>query len=615
MLIYNKSYTIREKRSEPCLFETHSIDMKTNESPMNGTNSTGNTLNPNTPGSQPQMPCGSSLLHNTRGCKELSSSPNDISQSTIRAHKCVLSTQSVYFKTMLATTNFIESNKKNVYDIIGGNFETLLQVIDYFYTGTINIDMDNVGYLLFYSDFLGVDSLKEYCVNFLTCNINLEEVVFIASLVYRYNLLTIVQDIDDFISNMMPQFLEECDLSKAPLDFIRHILDSKELNYVEEYVLFDMVKKWLAHDDARLVHIGLLRYVNTSYLPKDVCDFNSDLINSFIKETSAPNKSGEDYRDVLLIKSHCKHRTDKAELLLYSFAKDSWGTLELPENFDAYLLNGFDDFVCNNNVLYILVTEHVISVGHVTNAPEVKNFLVYDLISGSWKKISLSFLRGKCRLTSEGESIFCIDQCGAVILYNIVTCDWLEVTSSQLYYPHQTMYILPFVVNNNVYILRCHVCNGQDITSQYFTLYSINISTGVHVILTHDCESGELGIGEGDILHGYSFKPEGIIFTDTRGQDRTFFSFSSKLWTPLNRLAATSDDVFLAYKWVRDVYAYTKWRQRSYYLVKHVDNNEDTILVMYDNSQQRLKRVQQPEVNLSAVMAIFTLPGSSSIEI
>ena len=548
MLIYNKSYTIREKRSEPCLFETHSIDLKTNESPMNITNSTDNSLNPNTPVSQPQMPCGSSLLRNTRGCKELSSSPNDISQSTIRAHKCVLSTQSVYFKTMLATTNFIESKKKNVYDIIGGNFETLLQVIDYFYTGTINIDMDNVGYLLFYSDFLGVDSLKEYCVNFLTCNINLEEVVFIASLVYRYNLLTIVQDIDDFISNMMPQFLEECDLSKAPLDFIRHILDSKELNYVEEYVLFDMVKKWLAHDDARLVHIGLLRYINTSYLPKDVCDFNSDLINSFIKETSAPNKSGEDYRDVLLIKSHCKYRTDKAELLLYSFAKDSWGTLELPENFDAYLLNGFDDFVCNNNVLYILVTEHVIFVGHVTNAPEVKNFLVYDLISGSWKKISLSFLRGKCRLTSEGESIFCIDQCGAVILYNIVTCDWLEVTSSQLYYPHQTMYILPFVVNNNLYILRCHVCNGQDITSQYFTLYSINISTGVHVILTHDCESGELGIGEGDILHGYSFKPEGIIFTDTRGQDRTFFSFSNKLWTPLNRLAATSDDVFSAYK-------------------------------------------------------------------
>ena len=539
----------------------------------------------------------------------------DISWPTIRAHKCVLSAQSTYFKTMFATTHFTQSKKRDVYDIIEGSFECMSQVIDYFYTGTINIDMDNVGYLLFYSDFLGVDSLKEYCVNFLTCNINLEDVVFIASLVYRYNLLTIVKDIDDFISNMMPQFLEECDLSEAPLEFIEHIFDLKKLNYVEEYVLFDMVKKWLAHDDARLVHIGLLRYINTSYLPKDVCDFNSDLINSFFKEEFATNKSCKDYRDVLLIKSQCKHRADKAELLLYSFAKDSWGTLELPENFDAYQLNDFDDFVCNNNVLYILVTEHVISVGHVTNAPEVKNFLMYDLALGSWKKMALSFLRGKCRLTSEGKSVFCIDQCGAIIVYNIVTCDWSEVTSSQLYVPHQTIYILTFIENGQLYILRCHVCNGQDITSQYFTLYSINISTGVHVILTHDCESGELGIGEGDILHGYSFKPEGIIFTDTRGQDRTFFSFSSKLWTPLNRLAATSDDVFSAYKWVRDVYAYTKWRQRSYYLVKHVDNNEDTILVMYDNSQQRLKRVQQPEVNLSAVMAIFTLPGSSSIEI
>ena len=86
-------------------------------------------------------------------------------ERTLRAHRAVLASFSPYFEALLGD-NWKEGNKEEI-EILGFDEGAVSDLIEFAYTGKINIDKDNALTLLEAANYLGIESVKESCGNFL----------------------------------------------------------------------------------------------------------------------------------------------------------------------------------------------------------------------------------------------------------------------------------------------------------------------------------------------------------------------------------------------------------------------------------------------------------------
>ncbi|XP_015768345.1 PREDICTED: kelch-like protein 21 [Acropora digitifera] len=79
-------------------------------------------------------------------------------ERTLRAHRAVLASFSPYFEALLGD-NWKEGNKEEI-EIPGLDEGAVSDLIEFAYTGKINIDKDNVLTLLEAADYLGIEFVK-----------------------------------------------------------------------------------------------------------------------------------------------------------------------------------------------------------------------------------------------------------------------------------------------------------------------------------------------------------------------------------------------------------------------------------------------------------------------
>ena len=86
-------------------------------------------------------------------------------ERTVRAHRAVLASFSPYFEALLGV-NWEEGSKDEI-EILGLDENAVSDLIEFAYSGNINITKDNVQTLLEAANYLGVDFVKKSCGNFL----------------------------------------------------------------------------------------------------------------------------------------------------------------------------------------------------------------------------------------------------------------------------------------------------------------------------------------------------------------------------------------------------------------------------------------------------------------
>ena len=84
---------------------------------------------------------------------------------TIRAHRAVLASFSSYFEALLGV-NWKEGNEDEI-EILGLDETAVSVLIEFAYSGTIDINKDNVKSLLEVADYLEVESVKKSCADLL----------------------------------------------------------------------------------------------------------------------------------------------------------------------------------------------------------------------------------------------------------------------------------------------------------------------------------------------------------------------------------------------------------------------------------------------------------------
>ncbi|ELT99275.1 hypothetical protein CAPTEDRAFT_160730 [Capitella teleta] len=168
-------------------------------------------------------------------------------QSTINCHKLVLASASPFFEAMFQS-GFKESTQKEVY-LDFTDSEMIRSFVDYFYSGEIDINSDNIGDIVTGSEFLCLDDLKTHCGAFMTSQVDSSNCIAFYRCARQYSLGELASHcFEHMLSHFEYDFCSSesfVDLSKEEL--IEVLSDDRLIVENEDIVLHSVVR-WVEAD-------------------------------------------------------------------------------------------------------------------------------------------------------------------------------------------------------------------------------------------------------------------------------------------------------------------------------------------------------------------------------
>lgn len=190
-----------------------------------------------------------------------------INGQVFNAHRAVLAASSPYFRTMF-TTSMKEQGSREV-DLTKSlqldREESFGRVLDFMYSGDIEINVDNAEDILRIADFLLFEDVKEYCQQFFLVhgNLNLSNCLWISILAEHHNLREVAD-----VSRMMvgarfhDYFVHSDEILDLPeAIFARLLKDTDVVQFTSSGNLVRGVIRWIQHDSPNR-HLSLHRLVS-----------------------------------------------------------------------------------------------------------------------------------------------------------------------------------------------------------------------------------------------------------------------------------------------------------------------------------------------------------------
>ncbi|XP_067033855.1 kelch-like protein 17 [Acropora muricata] len=156
-------------------------------------------------------------------------------ERSLRAHRAVLASFSPYFEALLGD-NWKGGNKEEI-EILGFDEGAVSDLIEFAYTGKINIDKDNVVTLLEAANYLGIESVKKSCGNFLEQGVDAKSCLGILQLAgtFAMNKLSIVAK--KYALRHFTDVCKEDDFLCLPVNLLTDLLSEERLCVVVEDVV------------------------------------------------------------------------------------------------------------------------------------------------------------------------------------------------------------------------------------------------------------------------------------------------------------------------------------------------------------------------------------------
>ena len=207
----------------------------------------------------------------------------------IRCHRVVLAVASEYFKAIFRCGE--ESASHTVQ--LTMDPDTLTSIIDYIYTGEIELTVDNVESFVVACDVLQLDGLKAGCEDFMTSQVELANCITL----YRFSTLYQLCKVQRKAKGLMmaefetvafnDQFKEMC------CSELVELIKDDDLNVDDEDTVVECVLDWVTHDLGKrmssfetLLEQVRLPYCKSKYLwhMKDTCDLLTDKCLEYLNE-------------------------------------------------------------------------------------------------------------------------------------------------------------------------------------------------------------------------------------------------------------------------------------------------------------------------------------------
>ncbi|KAJ5073547.1 btb/poz domain-containing protein [Anaeramoeba ignava] len=204
-------------------------------------------------------------------------------QTSFKTHKSILSSRSEYFKSLFdSKMKEYQENKLILKDV---SSPILFSILNYFYSGKIEINLENAVEILIFSSKYLIDELIEICSNFVKKNFQFETIVDILKLSESRNLNQLIDPCYQFIFENLKEFIKTSFFLELEENHLNSILSNNKIP-INEFELFQSIVKWGKHKS------------NINQIPNIIdkirfIDFKKEELEETLKEDLIPNQISE----------------------------------------------------------------------------------------------------------------------------------------------------------------------------------------------------------------------------------------------------------------------------------------------------------------------------------
>ncbi|XP_065177727.1 kelch-like protein diablo [Sycon ciliatum] len=186
---------------------------------------------------------------------------------TVSAHRAVLAAGTPYFRAML--TGGLKESAQSKISLPGVDGDTLEMLVNFLYTGRVQVDETNVQVLLTAASLLQLNSVMEICVKFLLTHIDTANCLGVVALGKVLALPTLYEGAMEFAARNFFSIVSSEDYLQVPVEILRELLTRDELVVRSETDVFDACIQWLRHEWPRHARLaaGVLHCVRWPCMP------------------------------------------------------------------------------------------------------------------------------------------------------------------------------------------------------------------------------------------------------------------------------------------------------------------------------------------------------------
>lgn len=208
----------------------------------------------------------------------------------VPAHRIVLSASSAYFSAMFMGS--LRETKEEEITLVDVHGEPLQLLIQYCYTGTIELREDNVEILLATACLLQLTPVVNACCNFLAKQLHPSNCLGFALFAEQQSCHTLFQLSTSYTSQHFMQVCKNQEFYQLSSDQLATLLKSDDLNVPTEKDVFHALMSWVQFDfEAREKHIPeLLGLIRLPLLPPAVSSPRLSFHTLFSRSQSFDNQ-------------------------------------------------------------------------------------------------------------------------------------------------------------------------------------------------------------------------------------------------------------------------------------------------------------------------------------
>ena len=190
-------------------------------------------------------------------------------QARFNAHRVVLCAASPFFYSAL--NNDMKESKEGVIRLEDTSKVAIEELLDYLYTGHVNVTQHNAFDLLKIADFLVIPSLKEVSSKFIIQTLSSSNCLMVYFLAVNYRCIELQEKAREFIYANFTRVVEHEDFLNLTVSEVEEWISSDEIRVRGEEDVFEAIVKWAEQngDGEREKFFELFRHVRLIYLSRN----------------------------------------------------------------------------------------------------------------------------------------------------------------------------------------------------------------------------------------------------------------------------------------------------------------------------------------------------------
>ena len=184
-----------------------------------------------------------------------------------KAHRAVLAACSPYFNTMFTST-LGEPNSEYI-DLQSTSPNTFKELLEFMYTGSIDVNGDNIEELLEASCLFQVVSVQNACENYLKSQIDCSNCIGIRYIAERFSCIELVSHANGYIVDNFSEVMEQTEFLAIPHFELIALIKQETLKVKDEIEVLNCSLKWYSQSKLeRLPFMGkVFCYVKLPLIP------------------------------------------------------------------------------------------------------------------------------------------------------------------------------------------------------------------------------------------------------------------------------------------------------------------------------------------------------------